>query len=207
MKTSTESNIIKSSTSLPAPVFTRPEEVPKGPVGLWSLPVIIALNNFVFKSLSNWSLNFAIGCLHACLFCYVSSVSANKLASKLERFGIGDPDSEWGHYLLLRPWDEEEFRKSLRRAEAIPVSDLKPDGNRAVMLCTTTDPYQTIRHPDPELQQKLNAHFRFIVQRSVQLIRDESSLNVRILTRSALARKDFDLFKSLGNRQIGRAHV
>jgi hypothetical protein len=38
------------------------------------------------------------------------------------------------------------------------------------------------------------------MRRSRALIRDYSTLNVRILTRSPLARVDFDLFKSFGSR-------
>ena len=37
---------------------------------------------------------------------------------------------------------------------------------------------------------------------ALELIRDESTLNVRILTRSPLARADFDLFKSFGKRLV-----
>ena len=40
------------------------------------------------------------------------------------------------------------------------------------------------------------------MRRALELIRDHSTLNVRILTRSPLARKDFDLFKSFGNRLL-----
>jgi DNA repair photolyase len=40
------------------------------------------------------------------------------------------------------------------------------------------------------------------VCRSLELIRDQSTLNVRILTRSPLARADFDLFKSFGKRLV-----
>src|SRR5213594_4283910 len=39
---------------------------------------------------------------------------------------------------------------------------------------------------------------RTIVRRSLEIIRDESTLNVRILTRSPLARRDFDLFVTFG---------
>ena len=40
------------------------------------------------------------------------------------------------------------------------------------------------------------------MRRSLELIRDESTLNVRILTRSPLARADFDLFRSFGKRLV-----
>jgi DNA repair photolyase len=45
-------------------------------------------------------------------------------------------------------------------------------------------------------------HSRLLVRRSLELIRDHSTLNVRILTRSPLARSDFDLFKTFGNRLV-----
>src|SRR5207249_7173729 len=56
--------------------------------------------------------------------------------------------------------------------------------------------------PDPEKQRKLAAHARLLVRRSLELIRDQSTLNVRILTRSPLARAAFDLFQSFGKRLV-----
>jgi DNA repair photolyase len=41
-----------------------------------------------------------------------------------------------------------------------------------------------------------------MVRRMLELIRNESSLNVRILTRSGVAKVDFDLMKSFGNRLV-----
>jgi DNA repair photolyase len=70
------------------------------------------------------------------------------------------------------------------------------------MYCTTTDPYQAIRHPDPIEQKKLAEQALRLVRRSLELIRDESTLNVRILTRSPMARVDFDLFNTFGNRLV-----
>ena len=174
----------------------------KSPVGMWSSPAVIAENNFIYKSLSNWALNVAIGCSHACRFCYVPSAATIKQGPKLAQYGVIDPDSEWGNYVLLRPWNEERFLASLRTAENTPRSQLKRDGNRAVIYCSTTDPYQVIRHPHPEQQKLLSQHARHLVRRSLQLIRDRSTLNVRILTRSPLARADFDLFKSFGRRLL-----
>lgn len=167
---------------------------------MWSSPAVIAPNNFVFKSLSNWAFNIAVGCSHACRFCYVPSAATIKQGPKLAEYGVQDPDAEWGNYVLLRPWDELKFLASLRTAERTPRSKLKPDGNRAIMYCSTTDPYQSIHHPDAELRKQLGEHARKLVRRSLELIRDHSTLNVRILTRSPLARADFDLFKSFGPR-------
>ena len=171
-------------------------------VGLWHAPAVIAENNFIYKSLSNWAFNVAVGCSHACRFCYVPSVATIKQAAKLAEYGVEDPDVEWGDYVLLRPWDEDKFLASLRSAEHTPRAQLKPDGNRAVIYCSTTDPYQVIRHPDPVRQRELSAHARTLVRRSLELIRDHSTLNVRILTRSPLARADFDLFHSFGRRLV-----
>jgi hypothetical protein len=60
------------------------------------------------------------------------------------------------------------------------------------MFCTTPDPYQVIHDPDRVRQKELAAHARRLVRRALELIRDESSLNVRIriLTRSPMARLD-----------------
>jgi DNA repair photolyase len=177
-----------------------PVPQPRSPVDLWHATAVIALNNFIFKSLSNWAFNLAVGCCHACRFCYVPSAATIKQGPQLARYGVTDPDAEWGSYVLFRLWDESMFLASLRAAERTPPASLKPDGNRAVMYCSTTDPYQVIHHPDPTRQRELSAHARFLVRRSLELIRDQSTLNVRILTRSPLAREDFDLFRSFGHR-------
>src|SRR3954447_24664714 len=121
------------TTTFPAPVAPKERQpdraihraVLKAPVDMWSSPAVIAPNNFVYKSLSNWSFNIAVGCSHACRFCYVPSAATIKQGPALAKFGVRDADSERGDYVLLRPWDEEEFLKSLRRAEKTPASELK----------------------------------------------------------------------------------
>lgn len=172
------------------------------PVDMWRSPAVIAPNNFVYKSLSNWAFNPAVGCSHGCRFCYVPSAATIKQGPMLANFGVKDADAEWGDYVLLRPWNESKFLASLRAAETTLLSKLKPDGNRAVFYCSTTDPYQVIRHPDTARARELTEHARALVRRSLTLIRDESSLNVRILTRSPLAKLDFDLFRSFGERLL-----
>ena len=59
----------------------------------------------------------------------------------LSPLGVTDPDADWGRYVFPRKWDEDVFLKSLRRSENIPIETLPADGHRAVMFCTTTDPY------------------------------------------------------------------
>ncbi|MFZ4765795.1 MAG: hypothetical protein ACOYMN_12660 [Roseimicrobium sp.] len=179
---------------LPAPT--------REPVDFWDVPATIQPNNFIHKSLSNWSFNIAVGCSHACRFCYVPSAATIKMGALLEKHGIDDPDAQWGEYVLLRRWDEKKFMASLRAAQETSVSSLNPDGNRAIIYCSTTDPYQTIRYPDTARQRELMTASRKLVTRSLELIRDHSTLRVRILTRSPLAKQDFPLFKTLGNRLL-----
>jgi DNA repair photolyase len=193
---------MKSNPSAPVVSrFPNPSVLPE-PVSVWNHPALIQANNFVYKSLSSWSLNFFVGCDHACRFCYVPSAATIKQAAALSTYGVTDPDGEWGDYVMVRSWDEKRFLASLRQAERSPLSALKPDGNRAVMLCTTTDPYQVLKHPEAARAAELRAHARSIVRRALELIRDASTLNVRILTRSPLARQDFDLFQSFGSRLL-----
>ena len=167
----------------------------------WSNPPLIARNNFKFKSLSNWSYNVAVGCNHACRFCYVPEVSTIRMGGKLEPLGVSNPDEQWGEYVFVRPFDEKAFRASLARAIKEDRSGTLPkDGNRAIMLCTTTDPYQMIYHPDEATRKKLNGGLEEAVRKALLIIRDESDLNVRILTRSPLAIRDFDVMLTFGPR-------
>jgi len=169
---------------------------------MWQHPAVIAPSNFQFKSLCEWVVNTALGCGHGCLFCYVPSTSATKQKPTLATLGVDDPDAQWGEYVFPRPWDDNKFLASLRAAEAKDRSQLKPDGHRCVMFCSTTDPYQVIKNADPKEATRLNRHHREMVRHALELIRDESTLNVRILTRSPLAKADFELMKTFGNRLL-----
>ena len=151
-------------------------------------------NHFKYKSLSSWAYNIAAGCLYGCRFCYVpdsqqtgrgrKKENTGPLATILRQFRVLDADADWGKYLLLRPWEEKTFLSSLRKAEKKPLRDLKRDGNRAIILCSSTDPYQTVSIPgNPAKQNLLNDLRRHLVRRALELIL-ESTLNVRILTRS-----------------------
>lgn len=169
------------------------------------LPATITENNFQHKSLSAWSYNIAVGCKHGCRFCYVPETSAVKQKPNLLRYGVADPDAEWGEYVLVRSWNEKAFLNSLKRAEETSMTELNrrwPDGNRAVILCSTTDPYQVLKAGDAETTKRLNAQLRLLVRRALELILERSTLNVRILTRSPLAVEDFDLYKRFGHRLL-----
>lgn len=162
----------------------------------WKQPAVIARNNFKFKSLCDFSFNTAVGCIHGCRFCYVPEVATIKQTKPLAELGVADPDADWGNYVFVRNWDEKKFIASLKAAEKTPPNELSYDGHRAVMYCTTTDPYQVIG------DKELRAAHQNIVRQSLELIRDHSTLNVRILTRSRLAKNDFELFKSFQNRLV-----
>lgn len=164
----------------------------------WQHPATIERNNFKFKSLSCWSFNTAVGCAHACRFCYVPEVSTRRMGGPngaLTKAGVADPDAEWGDYVGVRRWDEQAFAASLRKAESTPIADLNADGNRAVMFSTTTDPYQVLPGVHGMRHEQLVRH-------ALNRIWRDSTLNVRILTRSPLARQDFPLMAHFGNRLL-----
>lgn len=172
------------------------------PFDFWHVGPHIDRNNFIYTSLSCWVLNTAVGCSHGCRFCYVPSTSTIKQGAALRRHGVKDPDAEWGKYSLLRPLDEKKFVASLRAAENTPSGHLNADGNRAILLCSTTDPFQTFRNRNSGRNKLLNHVAMRDLKRSLELIRDESTLNFRILTRSPLARECFDLFKTFKDRLL-----
>ena len=155
----------------------------------WKRPATVERNHFVNKSLSCWALNIAVGCTHGCRFCYVPEVSTIKMGPQLAALGVEDPDAQWGDYVFLRKWQEPTFLASLARAERTPAAELNADGNRAVMLCTTTDPYMVIRHADATRRKELNDARGTMVRRALELILEHSTLNVRILTRSPLLKQ------------------
>lgn len=122
------------------------------------------------------------------------------MAPQLAPLGVSDPDADWGRYVFLRPWDEAAFLKSLRHADFVSRRDSRSGNTHAVMFCSTTDPYQVIPNVDAEKSRELTAANLAMVRQALELIRDKSTLNVRILTRSPLAREHFDLFRSFGHR-------
>lgn len=171
-------------------------------VALHDQPVTIEANNFRYKSLSSWCCNTFLGCMHACPICFAPETSANKQKSMLRSFGVVNPVLDWGRYLLLRPLDKQKFLASLRKANNTHPGLRKRDGNDAVMFCTTTDAYQVIHHPAPEEQRRFQRLSRNTRRWMLKAIRDYSSLNVRVLTRSPLAAEDFDIFQSFGDRLL-----
>lgn len=171
-------------------------------VALHDQPVTIEPNNFRYKSLSAFACNTFLGCMHACPICFAPETSANKQKRMLESFGVLDPVLDWGRYLLLRPLDKQKFLASLRKADQTHPGLRKPDGNDAIMFCSTTDAYQVIHHAVPDEQRRFQRIARDSRRWMLEAIRDYSSLNVRVLTRSPLAAEDFDMFQSFGDRLL-----
>jgi len=107
------------------------------------------------------SVNFAVGCTHGCLFCYVQRI--DKL--------WGRAAGRWGEYLYPKP--------GLDRL--IAATPWRRYAGREVLMSATHDPYLPElyfphRWPRRILEAGLRAGVRF-----------------RILTRSLLPRRDFDL--------------
>lgn|GEM_PF-3330128 len=65
-----------------------PERPDKGPLDQFEPPATIAVNDFKFKSLSNWSYNISFGCVHGCSFCYVPDTAAIKQEKNFEKLGF-----------------------------------------------------------------------------------------------------------------------
>jgi DNA repair photolyase len=139
------------------------------------------------KELSDgYALNFAVGCTHACRFCYVDAIHKRFTRSRLlkkekekENNGkntntIADAsiitDRPWGMYMLIPT--KESFWYALMNTEWYRWKD------KEVMLSSTHDPYL------PELYD----YTRKILETSLPY-----GVRYCIQTRSLLVRKDFDL--------------
>jgi len=113
------------------------------------------------KNLSEgWAVNYAIGCTHACTFCYVDSIH-RRYRSK----ALGFEDISWGSYIYL-PENIDE---------AIEKTRWSKWNGREVMLSSTHDPYLPIlaKHTRHILELALPEGVRFCIQtRSPLVIRD-----------------------------------
>jgi DNA repair photolyase len=134
-----------------------------------------------------YALNYAIGCTHACRFCYVDSIHKRFTKSRLlkEKENGKDADTNantnvdanasiidrpWGMYMLIPT--KESFWYALMNTEWYRWKDVE------VMLSSTHDPYL------PELYE----YTRKILEVSLPY-----GVKYCIQTRSLLVKKDFDL--------------
>ncbi len=74
-------------------------------------PSKLTYDNGNGKELSDgYALNFAIGCTHACRFCYVDSIHKRFTISRLNEDAIA---RSWGMYLLIPT--EASFKEAIRK--------------------------------------------------------------------------------------------
>ncbi|MBL1176885.1 MAG: radical SAM protein [Pantanalinema sp. GBBB05] len=129
------------------------------------------------KSLCDYVLNVASGCLHGCTFCYVPSTPVIRMRGKaLQEKGVSDPQLDWGDYLFVRDEVPEQLEARLARN---PKWKETASGKGVVMLCSGTDPYQ-------------NGQTAKVTRACVQVLLNHGK-RVRILTRSPLWTKDLDI--------------
>jgi DNA repair photolyase len=177
--------------------MSTPPNAPALKIDLWGDRVRLERNNFIAKSLSAFAVNIAVGCKHGCKYCYVPATATNKQKGSLRAMGVQEPGLEWGSYLAIRKWDPQAFLRDVIKAESIPASDLPEDSNRAVLFCSTTDPYQAI---PAGINAPLARLADNIVTEALTLILNHSTLNVRILTRSGAAVRDFGLYEKFADQ-------
>jgi DNA repair photolyase len=124
------------------------------------------------KDLSDgWVVNFAVGCTHGCLFCYVDRIWRLHVTNKLSPY-YGLKLGEWGRYLYV-PGDLEE------RIKSTPWQ--RWSGVR-ILMSSTHDPYL------PEL------YFPSKWPRRILEAALPHGVKFTILTRSTLPVVDFDLY-------------
>ena len=121
----------------------------------------------VGKELSDgWALNFAVGCTHACRFCYVDSIN--------KRYGVKRTgplvNRAWGNYFYAPENIDEAIEKTKwKRWEGVEV-----------MMSSTHDPYLP----------QLAAITRKIITTAL-----ENGVRLCVQTRSPLVKKDFDIYR------------
>lgn len=147
---------------------------------------IISESSLYKKSLADYVINVATGCRHGCKFCYVPSTPAIENRSEMldQKVEIGDPQGEWGSYLLYRDDLPERLHRKLEATDGEDWGHTDR-GRGIVMLSSGTDCYQDRRAAQIT---------RGVVQELV-----EHEIPVRILTRSPAVTRDLDLFKRAGD--------
>lgn len=124
-----------------------------------------------------WTINFAVGCTHGCLFCYVDRIWRLHSKNRLSPY-YGLRLGEWGYYLYV-PGDLEKRIKTTpwRRWSGVRV-----------LMSSTHDPYL------PELYWP-HRWPRRILEAALP-----HGVKFTILTRSTLPVMDFDLYTKYGGQ-------
>ena len=128
----------------------------------------------VGKELSDgWALNYAVGCTHACRFCYVDSIHKRYNS---RRIGSG-VNRSWGDYFYTP--DNIDY--------AIEKTNWSKWSGIEVMLSSMHDPYL------PQLYRTT----RKIVANAL-----ENGVKLCVQTRSPLVKKDFDIYEKYRDQGI-----
>jgi DNA repair photolyase len=114
------------------------------------------------KELSTgWVVNFAIGCTHACPFCYVDAIHKRFFTSKYPIV-----NREWGTYLLIP--EPHSFEKTLRE------TPWRRWRGELVLMSSTHDPFlpQLLTYAEAILERGLRHGVHFLIQtRSLNALR------------------------------------
>jgi DNA repair photolyase len=129
------------------------------------------------KSLCDYVINIATGCLHGCTFCFVPSTPVVRMRqAEIAGRGVSDPQMDWGDYLFVREEVPEKLEEILSRKRSWKETE---SGRGVVLLCSGTDPYQ-------------NKATAKVTRKTVEVLLKYGK-RVRILTRSPLWVNDLDI--------------
>jgi DNA repair photolyase len=118
------------------------------------------------KELSDgWALNYAVGCTHACRFCYVDSIHKRYDSKRIGKY----VNRSWGDYFYT-PYNIDE---------AIEKTKWSKWSGIEVMLSSMHDPY---------LPQLYETTKKIIIKAL------ENGVKLCVQTRSTLVKKDFDIY-------------
>ena len=128
------------------------------------------------KKLGDWVLNPYVGCEHGCLHCYCPAMPGVKFHNE------GHTPEEWGKYLIVKKGWIEAVQRQLRTFK--PADAKRTEwGNGWLLMSFLTDCYTPT-------EAKLK-----MTRETLKLLL-EAGHKVRILTRSALAERDFDILRA-----------
>jgi len=137
------------------------------------------------KDLSEgWGLNFSVGCLHSCIFCYADQIHKRRLGKAIS----GIP---WGNYFFLPENFEEDLHKT-------PWDKWK---GKEVLMSSTHDPYlsQNKKLARKVLENALPKGVKFCIQtRSFNVLRDLDLIEEykdQIRLQVSIATLDYNFYK------------
>ena len=136
----------------------------------------VSLSQLWKKHLGDWVINPYVGCEHGCLHCYCPAMPGVKF------FNHGHSQTDWGRYIFPKIGLVEALERQLKHFT--PDKARKTAwGDGWILMSFLTDCYSPA-----EAQHKLT---RNCIQRIL-----EAGHKLRILTRSALVERDFDILRA-----------